>query len=119
MFKEQEIRAVLFYLCVAVFFAGLPVILSFSLGYKFNPRTFKFTQTGIISLKTQPAAADVYLNGKPLDMKTPATINELLPGSYNVKVGLKGYYPWIYQANVEPRKVTRFEKKYRNLEACL
>jgi len=110
MSKEQEIRSVLFYLSVAVFFAGLPVILSFSLGYKFNPHTFKFTKTGIISLKTQPSGADVYLDGKLLDMKTPATINELIPGSYTLKIELRGHYPWIYPVNVEPRKVTRFEK---------
>lgn len=110
MFKEQQIRSVLFYLSVAVFFAGLPMILSSALGYKFNSRTFKFTKTGIISLKTQPAGADVYLNGKSLETKTPATVNELLPGSYNIKIELKGHYPWVYQANVEPRKVTRFEK---------
>jgi len=110
MLSEQKIRAVLFYLSLAVFFSGLPLILSFSLGYKFNPRTFKFTKTGIVSLKTQPQGADVYLDGRLLDQKTPLTINELLPGSYNLKVELKHYYPWSSQINVQPRKVIRFEK---------
>ncbi|MFH0855898.1 MAG: PEGA domain-containing protein [Candidatus Omnitrophota bacterium] len=110
MLKEQEIRSVLFYLSVAVFFTGLPVILSFSLGYKFNPHTFKFTKTGIISLKTQPPGADVYLDTKLLDMKTPATVNEVLPGSHSLRVELKGHYPWICQVEVEPRRVMRFER---------
>jgi PEGA domain len=110
MSNEQRIRAVLFYLSITVFFAGLPLILSFSLGYKFNPRTFKFTKTGIISLKTQPQGASVYLDGKLLNEKTPATIAELLPGSYSVRLELKRHYPWVSQVNVEPRKVERFEK---------
>ena len=93
-----------------VFFSGLPLILSFALGYKFNPRTFQFVKTGIISLKTQPQGADVYLNGRLWDAKTPVTINELLPGAYNLKIELKGYYPWILDVNVEPRKVARLEK---------
>jgi len=108
--NEQKIRAILFYLSVAVFFGGLPLILSSALGYKFNPHTFKFTKTGIISLKTQPQGAEVYLNGRLLNQKTPATINELLPGSYHLKLVLKKHYPWIAQVNVEPRKVARFEK---------
>jgi len=110
MLNEQKIRAVLFYLSVAVFFAGLPLILSSSLGFKFNPRTFKFTKTGLISIKTQPQGADVYLDGRLLDQKTPATLNELLPGSYNIKIELKHHYPWVSQVIVEPRKVSRFEK---------
>ncbi|MBP7836181.1 MAG: PEGA domain-containing protein [Candidatus Omnitrophica bacterium] len=110
MSNDQRIRAVLFYLSVAIFFTGLPVILSSSLGYKFNPRTLKFTKTGIISLKTQPPGASIYLDGKLLNDKTPATINELLPGSYNVKLELKYHYPWLFQVNVEPRKVVRLEK---------
>ncbi len=110
MSNEQRIRGALFYLSVAVFLTGLPLILSFSLGYKFNPRTFKFTKTGIISIKTQPPGADIYLDGKLLDAKTPATINELLPGSYSLKLELKEHYPWISEINVESRKVTRFEK---------
>lgn len=110
MSGEQKIRGVLFYLSVAVFLTGLPLILSFSLGYKFNPRTLKFTKTGIISIKTQPPGASIYLNGKLLDTLTPATINELLPGSYSLKLELAGHYPWLSQISVEPRKVTRFEK---------
>ena len=110
MLNEQKVRAVLFYLCVTVFFAGLPLILSSSLGYKFNPRAFKFTKTGLISIKTQPQGANVYLDGRLLDQKTPATINELLPGSYNIKIELKHHYPWVSLVNVEPRKVSRFEK---------
>ncbi|MDO8661798.1 MAG: PEGA domain-containing protein [Candidatus Omnitrophota bacterium] len=110
MSNEQRIRGALFYLSVAVFLTGLPLILSFALGYKFNPRTFKFTKTGIISLKTQPQGADVYLDGKLLNDKTPVTINELLPGPYSLKIELKRHYPWVAQVNVEPRKVARFER---------
>ncbi|MCX5701222.1 MAG: PEGA domain-containing protein, partial [Candidatus Omnitrophica bacterium] len=110
MFSEQRIRAFLFYLCLAVFFAGLPSILSFALGYKFDPSTFKFTKTGIISIKTQPEGVDVYLNGKLFSEKTPATINELIPGTYSLRLESERYYPWVSQVKVEARKVVRLEK---------
>ena len=110
MFSEQKVRACLFYLSVTVFLAGLPFILSSALGYKFNTRTFKFAKTGIISLKTQPEGASIYLDGKLMNEKTPVTINELLPGTYSLTLQLKEHYPWVSQVYVEPRKVARLEK---------
>lgn len=110
MHKEQKIRAILFYLSVFVFFTGLPFILSFALGYKFDQRSFKFTKAGLIALKTQPVGADVYLNDIVLNEKTPLTINELLPGTYNIKINLEKYYPWTSEVIVEAGKVSRLEK---------
>lgn len=106
----QKIRAVFFYLCVCVFFIGLPYIISYSLGYKFNFRTLRFIKTGLIVLKSQPSEAEVYLNGELLKDKTPLTISELLPGKYNLLVQLKNYYPWSIDINVQAGKVIRFEE---------
>ncbi|PIP19629.1 MAG: hypothetical protein COT38_00560 [Candidatus Omnitrophica bacterium CG08_land_8_20_14_0_20_41_16] len=110
MLSEQRIRGVLFYLSVVIFFTGIPFILSFALGYKFNSHTFKFTKTGLISIKTQPPGARIYLGSKLLPEKTPATINELLPGVYDIRLELERYYSYGTQVQVEPRKVTRLEK---------
>ncbi|MBU1869451.1 MAG: PEGA domain-containing protein [Candidatus Omnitrophica bacterium] len=110
MHSEQRIRAGLFYLSIFIFFAGLPFILSFSLGYKFDPRTFKFTKTGLIFIKTQPMGASVYMNRKLLNDKTPLTIRELLPGSYYLSVELEKYFPWRGEVHVEEGKVTRLER---------
>lgn len=110
MFSEQKIRGVLFYLSVAAFFLGIPFILSFALGYKFNPHTFKFTKTGLISIKTQPQGARIYLDSKLFSEKTPAIINELLPGAYSIRIELGEYYSYGAQVNVEPRRITRLEK---------
>jgi hypothetical protein len=110
MRNEQRIRFVLFYLSVTIFLAGLPFILSFSLGYKFDRRTFKFTKTGLLIIKTQPAGADIFLDKKLLGEKTPYTVNELLPGTYELKLELERYYPWTAQVQIEANKLTRFEK---------
>jgi len=110
MLVEQKIRAGLFCLSVLIFFLGLPFILSFSLGYKFDRHTFKFTRTGLIVLKTQPQGADIYLDQMPLKEKTPHTINEILPGTYHLKIELEKHYPWLGEVKVEAGKVTRLEK---------
>jgi len=110
MFNEQRIRVVLFYLSVLVFFITLPFILSFALGYKFNPKQLKFIKAGLIVLKSQPAGAAIYLEGKPVNSRTPATIDELLPGTYRVRLELDEHSPWTDEINVEAGKVSRFEK---------
>lgn len=110
MSGEQKLRAILFYLSVVIFFLGLPFILSFALGYKFNPRTYRFVKTGLIVLKTQPQGAGVYIDKKLLHERTPLTIGELLPGKYHLKVELEKHYPWAAEVNVDAGQVTRFDK---------
>jgi hypothetical protein len=110
MLAEQRIRGFLFYFSVCVFLIGLPCILSFALGYKFDRRSLKFTKTGLIFLKTQPQGASIYLDEKILEEKTPATLRELLPGTYKIRVELEKHYPWASEVNVEARKVTMLDK---------
>lgn len=110
MLNEQRIRGILFYLSVAIFFIGLPFILSYALGYKFNLRTFKFTKTGLLVIKTYPEGADIFLNYKLLNEKTPATIRELLPGEYNLSLALNKHYPWSGKVGLEAGRVTLMDK---------
>ena len=95
---------------MAVFFTGLPFILSFALGYKFNRRTLKFVKTGLIFVKTQPAGAKIYLDGKLVSEKSPASVQELLPGAYKVTLELPQHYSWKAQVEVEAGKVSRIDK---------
>lgn len=106
----QRVRAVLFYLSLSIFLIGLPFILSFALSYKFDLRTFKFTRAGLIVLKTQPQGASIYLDGRLLNEKTPATINELLPARYNLRLQLERHYPWTADVEVAAGKITRLDK---------
>ena len=110
MSVDQKIRAVLYYLSLSVFLIGLPFILAFSLSYKFDRRNFKFTKTGIISVRTQPSGATMTLDGKLMVDKTPLSVPELLPGKYPISLELDGYYPYDSEVEVEASKVTRLEK---------
>ncbi|MDD2752128.1 MAG: PEGA domain-containing protein [Candidatus Omnitrophica bacterium] len=110
MLSEQRIRAVLYYLSVIIFILGLPFILSSVLGYKFNRRTFQFTKTGLVVVKTQPSGASVYLDNTLLNDKTPLTITELLPGTHHLKIELEKHYSWASNVAVEAGKAMRLEK---------
>ncbi len=110
MLTFQKIRTLLFYFSLLIFFAGLPFILAYALGYKFNPRSFKFIKTGLIFVKTQPPGAQIFLNGRLLPEKSPASIQELLPGTYQISLKLERHYPWKGQVEVEAGKATPIDK---------
>lgn len=105
----QRVRAVLFYVSIALFIAGLPFLLSNALGYKFDPQTFRFTKTGLLVLKTQPEGAEIYFNGRLLKEKTPTTINELFPGTYFLELRLQDHYPWSANVGITAGRVTSYE----------
>lgn len=106
----QRIRSLLFYLSLFLFITGLPFIIAFSLGYKFNARTFKFSKTGLIYVKTQPEGARIYLNGKLMPENTPASIYELVSGVYKIVLELPGHYPWKGEVDVEAGRALRLDK---------
>jgi PEGA domain len=110
MLTFQKIRSCLFYLSVFLFIIGLPFILSFALGYKFNTHTLKFVKTGLIFVRTQPAGAKIYLNGKLIPERSPTSMQELLPGTYKVTLELAQHYPWKAEVEVEAGKISRVDK---------
>ncbi|MCX5699251.1 MAG: PEGA domain-containing protein [Candidatus Omnitrophica bacterium] len=110
MLNFQRTRGLLFYLSVLLFFIGLPFILAFALGYKFNTHTLKFVNTGLIFVKTQPLGAKIYLNGKLIAQRSPASMQELLPGTYKITLELARHYPWKAEVEVEAGKVSRVDK---------
>ncbi len=110
MSKEQKIRGVLFYISCLVFILGLPGILVYTMGYQFDRSTWKFTRTGLISLKSDPSGANVYLDQTLFSGKTPCSINEVLPGVHHIELTLDGYYSYSSDIEVSPSKVSRMEK---------
>ena len=107
--SDRVKRAVAFYFSVSLFLVLVPIVLSYSLGYYIDFRTFNIYKTGIIYLKSQPAGAYIYINDKVLATLTPTRIEELRPGAYKVDVKKDGYYPWQKEMVVRPNMVTKAE----------
>ena len=109
-FNDKIKRAVSFYLTVAAFFILLPIVLSYSLGYRIDYRKAKIYKTGIIFVNSQPAGANVYINDRKIQPPTPARIEELKPGRYRVKVQKDGFYTWERELAVRPNMVTKADR---------
>lgn len=89
--KTRRLIAISF---VLVFFLTAPLVLLYSLGYRFNFQTVSFQKTGSVLVVSQPRGATIYLSGKKLFDTTPAHINSLLPGKYTLKLEKAGYQSW-------------------------
>ncbi len=104
-------RKVLFYLFFALYLVLCPIIILYAFGYIFTPKVEEgFAKTGLIHIETLPSNASISIANKRYAEKTSATIRNLLPGSYDVKILLHGFRPWMRKVEVEPGKAVNFEK---------
>ncbi len=107
---DRIMRAVAFYTALAVFFTLLPIVLSYSLGYKIDYKKLKIYKTGLIYVASHPTGAKVYINGRLHGDLTPTRLDELKPGSYKVEVRRDGFYPWEREMEVRPNMVTKADR---------
>jgi hypothetical protein len=81
-------------------------VLLFSLGLKVDWQNRTIDQTSILSISTQPAGASIFLDGKDLDRKTPATIRWILPGDYRLELKKDGYQKFSVEIKARPGLAT-------------
>ena len=116
----KRTRNFLFYFFVFLFFVITPFAIFYAAGYKINfswpIKINSFLQkTGMLVLSTEPKNASIYLNdSNPKNlwdtiflrenrtMSTPIKIKGLLPGEYDVRLELEGYWPWQKKLSIHP-----------------
>lgn len=105
--SDTVIRYIGFYFSLALYLTLLPIILSYSLGYHIDFHKFVIYKTGILSLRSTPSGASIYVNGKLYPDLTPAMVGELKPGNYSIEVKRESFYPWQKELAIRPNMVTR------------
>jgi len=79
---------------ILLFFIITPFIILYTAGYRYNGKKQRVEKVGIIFVRSRPAGADIYMNGKKRSETTPARLRNLLPGDYDVKIVKTGYTSW-------------------------
>jgi len=103
------LRKLLFWVFVVVYIIICPLLILYALGYIYSPVKQELVHTGVLYIATVPAGADVYLAKSHFSHTTPATIRELLPGSYKVTLRKKGYRAWTHSITIEAGKAVTFK----------
>ncbi|MEK7097760.1 MAG: PEGA domain-containing protein [Patescibacteria group bacterium] len=121
-------RRVLYIFFMLAFFITTPLVMLYAAGYKLtlnSSHPFQIQKTGMLILNTKPEGAKVYLNGEPQQffinkffsknenfIATPAKIKNLLPGEYDVRISLPGYWDWQKKLTVKAGESTYAEDVY-------
>lgn len=107
--SDAVIRHIAFFFSLVLYLTLLPIILSYSLGYHIDFHKLIIYKTGILSLRSTPSGASIYINGKLYPDITPVRIEELRPGTYSVEVRKESLFSWQKDLVVRPNMVTRAE----------
>ena len=104
-----QLRKILFYLFVALYMVSCPLMILNALGIHYKLGVKGIIKTGVIYLSTIPSQANVYVNGSLFSEHTPATLRDLVPGDYLIKLTLNGFRPWQKILSVQGEKATAAE----------
>ena len=115
-------RRILYITFIAAFLIITPLLILYANGYELSLRNKGLVKTGMFILDSKPRGGLIYLNGQPqtafLDavlpgkknyLRTPAKVKNLIPGEYDVKIELDGYWPWQKKLSIYPGASTYAE----------
>lgn len=103
-------RKIIFYIFFVAYLILCPLIILYSFGYVVYPLKEKLVHTGVIYLSSEPPGAQIFLEKSLFKDITPATLRDLLPGQYAVRLLLRDYRVWNHTVSVEDGKAAVFEK---------
>jgi len=90
---DKNLRRIYFITFIVIFLVCAPIIVLYSLGYRYDFPKNKLLKTGLLIIESSPRSASVYLNNKYIQ-KTPARIINLTPGEYQIRVEKDGCFSW-------------------------
>lgn len=108
---QPKHRKIILLILIAVFIGAGAYFLLHSLGLVLDPAHLRIVKTGGIFLKFKPSDASLYLNDHPQPvssglLSSGVLINNLLPGTYRLRVAKYGFSDWNKNLSVESGKVT-------------
>lgn len=104
-------RRITYTIFIAIFLIAAPLIVLYTMGYRYNLEKGRVQKTGIIRVTSEPKGADIYLNGVKYELgQTPARVEKLLPGDYEIRLAKDGYYDWKKKLPVYENGTTFAEK---------
>ncbi|MEK7168065.1 MAG: PEGA domain-containing protein [Patescibacteria group bacterium] len=87
-------RKVIFIAFVVIFLVTAPLVVLYTAGYRYNFRYGRVQKTGILVISSSPRRAQIAINGKIEKKTTPARIEKILAGDYEIILVKDGYHNW-------------------------
>ncbi|QQG45112.1 MAG: hypothetical protein HYW89_03895 [Candidatus Sungiibacteriota bacterium] len=113
---QKRTRRFLFYFLVSIFLAASPVLIVYSLGYKFDLIKGAVQKTGGIFIKSKTRGLALFLDGNFAKENSlisgGALLIDLKPANHFVRLEKTGFHPWSKKVEVKPEIVTELRNIY-------
>lgn len=107
--KHNIYQIILFYICLILFFLIFgTLILSYSLGYRYDFNKHQIIKTGIIRLNPIEKDCSIFLDGNLIKHKKnqkTIEIPNLIPNKYNIEIQCLDYQTWNKQIDIQAGKI--------------
>ncbi|MFH0955739.1 MAG: hypothetical protein V1801_00780 [Candidatus Falkowbacteria bacterium] len=119
-----KVRRILSLIFIILFISIAPAIILYAAGYRLGKNGFSIQRTGMFIIDSKPRGARIFIDGEPQEtwsssmlnkknyITAPAKIKNLLPGEYNLKLELDGYWSWQKKLTINPGASTFAENIY-------
>lgn len=98
----RPFRRAIFILMVAIFFTAAPLIILYTMGYRYDFSRGIVRSTGALSIDIKPENAQVYINGDLIKSQMPVRLKNIVPGKYQIKIDAgEKYYSWEKEVDVK------------------
>lgn len=103
-------RRLIYIAFVIIFLIVTPLVILYTQGYRYNFKRGRLQKTGILIISSLPRQAAVFLNNQSANKSTPARLEQLLPGDYEIKLTKDGYHDWQKKLPITENATTFAEK---------
>lgn len=110
---SKKARFIIVISCIACFLIIAPLLVSYSMGYRFDFEKRKIVATGGIYVRTFPSAekvtVDSNISEKPGLFTNAVFVQDLLPKQHTVLIEKNGYFSYQKTLSVKEKEVTKIE----------
>lgn len=111
-------RRLILWVFILVFFIISPLIIAYTIGYRYDWKKGLIRETGAISIDMLPKHAIVYINNQKIRDKIPIRLNTITPNIYNLRITADNYYEWQKEIEVKNKQTVYIKeieliKKYK------
>lgn len=110
---KKKIRLIILSVCAICFFVIAPMLVFYSMGYRFDFKKMQLTETGGIYVRSFPSADQIIIDSKiikkPGLFANDVFVQSLIPEEHTVLVTKNNYYDYSKAVLVEQKEVTKLE----------
>ncbi len=99
-------RRILPWIFAIAFIALAPTVIFYTSGYRYDAKRGKVERNGTIIFDSRPSGAQLFVDGRVTEKRSPVTLQDMAPGSHTFELRLDGYSGWKKNLDIAPERVT-------------